>query len=133
MLACLNLADLRRRDITTLSVGERQLVLLSRALATGAGILIGDEPVSALDIGHRLQVLEMLRQRSRAGQTVILVLHDLELALRFADQVVLLHGGKVQQQGKPLAVLTSPELESAFGVRVETLGDGKSLYFRPSR
>jgi iron complex transport system ATP-binding protein len=131
VLAELDLGKRRERDITTLSVGERQLVLLSRALATGARVLIGDEPVSALDIGHRLQVLELLRRRSRAGQTVILVLHDLELALRFADQVLLLHEGEVRQYGKPLTVLTSPELENAFGVQVETVGDGKSLYFRP--
>jgi iron complex transport system ATP-binding protein len=128
----LDLAGFRHRDVTTLSGGERQRVLIARALATEARILLADEPVSNLDIGHRLETLELLAELARAGYTVIAVLHDLDLALRYAGRVLLLDGGRVAAQGEPRAVIAGAELERAFGVRVEER-DGTLLFERTPR
>jgi len=131
VLDTLALGEFAQRDITTLSMGERQRVLLARALATEAPVLVADEPISAFDIGHRLETLGLLRQRASEGLTVIIVLHDLDLALRFADQVLLLDHGRALRNGVPLEVLTSSELERAFEVHVRVVEGGRSLFFEP--
>ena len=130
-LAELHLTALAGRDVTTLSVGERQLAVIARALATRAPVLIADEPVASLDIGHRYRVLELLRRRATAGHTVVVVLHDLELALRFADTVVLIDDGHTAAAGPPSEVLASQALEQAFGITVTISPDGQSVQYQP--
>jgi len=127
----LELTGLAQRDVTSLSVGERQLTVVARAFATQASVLIADEPVAALDIGHRLRVLDLLRTRATAGQTVVAVLHDLDLALRYADAVLLIDDGCLVASGAPREVLAGAALEQAFGVTVEMAENGESLVCRP--
>ncbi len=115
----LELLDLARRPVTALSGGERQRVFIARALATEAGALFLDEPVSNLDIGHRLDILEFLGGLSRSGKTVVAVLHDLEMALRFCDPILVLERGGVAGGGSPSALLTSGVLERVFRVSIE--------------
>jgi len=109
-------AHLRERVVDTLSGGELARVLLARALAVGGAALLADEPVAALDPYHQLQVMEILRARADAGQTVIVVLHEITLAARFCDRLVLLDAGRVAATGLPSAVLTDENLHTTYRV-----------------
>lgn len=97
------------RPVSVLSGGERTRVLLARALAVEAPILLADEPIAALDPWHQLHVMEILRERARAGAGILVVIHDLALAARFMDRLVLMHAGRIVADGLPAEVL-SPEL-----------------------
>ncbi|WP_343712980.1 ABC transporter ATP-binding protein [Inquilinus sp.] len=110
---------LRLRTVATLSAGERMRVLFARALAVEAPMLFADEPVAALDPFHQLQIMELLQARARAGAGVLVVLHDLALAGRFCDRLVLLQGGRVLADGAPDAVLTDDNLRRAYAVEVQ--------------
>lgn len=111
---------LRHRTAGSLSGGERARVLLARALAVEAPILLADEPIAALDPFHQLQVMEVLRATARAGACVVTVLHDLTLAARFCDRLLLLDGGRVAAEGPPADVLQPKRLAAIYGVEVET-------------
>ncbi|WP_230532536.1 ABC transporter ATP-binding protein [Microvirga roseola] len=111
------LENFEDRPATELSGGERARVLLARALATQAPVLLADEPVAALDPRHQLVVLDVLRSHARAGGTVIAVMHDLTLAARYADDMVLLRQGLIEAHAPPHEVLTEAQLASSFGIR----------------
>lgn len=111
------IAELRDRPLVTLSGGERMLVLLARALAVEAEALLADEPIAALDPNHQLRVMELLQEEARARKTVVAVLHDLALAVRFCDRLALLHQGRLLAVGKPRDVLDDETLAAAYGVR----------------
>jgi iron complex transport system ATP-binding protein len=90
-------------------------------------VLLVDEPVAALDPRHQLVVLDVLKQRARAGATVVAIMHDLTLAARFADMIVLLNEGKIEAFGPPEAVLTEAGLGAIFGIRARVLRQAGSL------
>ena len=108
---------LRQRVVDTLSGGERARALLARALAVAGAALLADEPVAELDPYHQLQVMEILRARADSGQTVIVVLHEITLAARFCDRLVLLDRGRVASAGTPAEVLTDDHLHDTYRVR----------------
>ncbi len=114
----------RDRDATTLSGGERARVLLARALAQGTSALVADEPLAALDPRHRIEVATLLRAEADAGRLVIVVLHDLSLAARMCDRLLLLDHGRLVADGAPATVLTPERLATVFGVRA-WFGDGE--------
>ena len=116
-LRSVGLQGFEDRPATSLSGGERARMLLARALATQAPVLLADEPVGALDPRHQLVVLDVLKAHARAGATVVAILHDLTLAARFADEIVLLEQGKIVASGPPAAVLTEARLAASFGIR----------------
>ena len=126
-LRSVGLRDFAQRPATALSGGERARVLLARALATQAPVLLADEPVAALDPRHQLVVLDALKARARGGATVVAIMHDLTLAARFADDMVLLHQGELEAFGPPDAVLTEERLAAIFGIRARVLGRAGSL------
>ncbi len=105
------------RTLDTLSGGERQRVFLARALAQQPRVLLLDEPTSNLDILHQLTILGLVRQLVDNGLTAIAAIHDLNLAARYCDRLVLLSNGGVVTEGAPEEVLTPETIESAFGVR----------------
>ena len=99
-------AHLAARDVTTLSGGERQRARIARALAQQPETLVLDEPTTSLDIHHEMEILHLLRELADSGATVILVTHNLNLAARFADRVMLLDEGRVAAEGAPAHVFT---------------------------
>jgi iron complex transport system ATP-binding protein len=109
--------ELAGRNVMTLSGGERARVLLARALAVEAPILLADEPVASLDPYHQLQVMELLRDCAKKGAAVLVVLHNLTLAGRFCDRLVLLRAGAVLADGPPGEVLASGVIERAYQVQ----------------
>ena len=116
--------NFRDRLVTTLSGGERARVLLARALAVGADFILADEPIAALDPMHQLQVMDILKAEAASGAGVLVVMHDLGLAMRTCDRLVLLHESKVLATGTPAEVLTDQNLKAAFGVEVSRWQDG---------
>lgn len=109
-------ADLADRGVAELSGGERARVLLARALATEASALLADEPVAGLDPDAQLLVLDRLKAGTRAGQGIAVSLHDLTLAARYADRVVVIAGGRIAADGPPLQALTPEILRRVFGL-----------------
>ncbi|HEX8447536.1 MAG TPA: ABC transporter ATP-binding protein [Sphingomonas sp.] len=107
---------LQDRTATELSGGERARALLARALAVEAPVLVADEPLTALDPGHQLQVMTLLAGLAREGMTVVVVLHDLAMAQRFCDRLLLLDAGRLAADGRPEAVLTPERLAAVYGV-----------------
>ncbi|MFC3712289.1 ABC transporter ATP-binding protein [Sphingoaurantiacus capsulatus] len=123
-MARADVTHLRGRVATELSGGERARVLLARALAQESSALIVDEPLAALDPGHQIEIMDLLRAQAAAGQLVIAVLHDLSLAARYCDRLLLLDGGRLVADGTPDAVLTPERLAQTFGVRAWFGSDG---------
>lgn len=104
------------RGVADMSGGERARVLLARALVCGAPALLADEPIAGLDPDAQLMVLDLLRARSRSGQAVLVSLHDLTLAARYADRVVVIDRGKIVADDTPTIALAANRLAGTFGV-----------------
>ena len=105
------------RTLDTLSGGERQRVFVARALVQQPRILLLDEPTSNLDVLHQLKVLDLVRDLVDDGLTAVASIHDLNMAARYCDRLVLLQDGRVLAEGPPVEVLTPETIESAFGVK----------------
>jgi iron complex transport system ATP-binding protein len=118
----------RDRPMDTLSGGERMRVLLARALAVEAPLLLADEPIAALDPLHQLRVMTLLQHRARDGAGILAVLHDLSLAARFCDRLVLIAEGGMVAEGPPEKVLLPVHLKRAYGVEMIT-GSADGLSF----
>jgi iron complex transport system ATP-binding protein len=115
------IAALADRCVLELSGGERQLVLLARALAQDAPLLLLDEPTAHLDLRHRLHVLALVRELAAEGRSALVVSHDLTLAARSCDRIALLADGHVLASGTPTAVLTPDALRRAFGIEADVV------------
>lgn len=122
--------DIAPRMLTELSGGQRQRAYLAMALAQETGSVLMDEPTAFLDIGHQLAVMDTARQLTSEGRAVVLVLHDLCLALKRADFVAVMLDGKAIACGPPEEVYKSGALQSAFGVQVRrVMSDGGWQYY----
>ena len=124
-------AELAGRAINELSGGELQRVLIARTLAAQTPVLLLDEPFANLDVRHCLDILEILRAQALEGRTVVVSAHDLNLAGRFCDHLLLLYEGEILAQGDASDVLTRRLIERAFGVHAETVstGGGEGQHF----
>ena len=109
--------EFAERTLDTLSGGERQRVFVSRALAQQPRVLLLDEPTANLDVLHKLRVLDLVRRLVDEGLTAVAAIHDLSMAARYCDRLILLSDGRVLAEGSPEAVLVPDIIESAFGVR----------------
>jgi len=127
-LARCDAGEFAARRMDEISAGERARVLLARALATAAPILLVDEPAAHLDPAHQLQLMELLREEARRGTAVVVTLHDLALAARYCDELVLLRDGRIASTGAPAEALSDAALAHVFGVRaLRATADGRSL------
>ncbi len=111
---CLHLSD---RQFSTLSGGEQARVLMARALAATPRVLLADEPIAALDPGHQLQTMQLLRRFANNGKACIAVLHELSLAARYCDSLFLMDQGQLVDQGDPGTVLTDENLKRVYGIK----------------
>jgi iron complex transport system ATP-binding protein len=112
------------RAVTTLSGGEKARAALARALATQAPVLLADEPTAALDPRHQLVVMELLRNAARNGNAILAIMHDLTLAARFADRVLVMHEGRIVAEGTPAEALAPERLAAVFGIEAATVAIG---------
>ena len=115
------LAQIARRGVLELSGGERGRVLLARLLATGAPLMVADEPAAGLDPDAQLRAMELLREEAARGAGVLVSLHDLSLAARSCDRLAVLHGGRIVAVGPPAEVLSRKILLGVFGLDGELL------------
>lgn len=113
----LDIEHLAMKEINELSGGQRQKVFVGRALAQQPELLLLDEPTSDLDLKHKLEVLNMIRREVDAGPSAILAIHDLNMAVRYSDKIVMLKNGRVYDSGG-LDVITPENIESVYGVKV---------------
>ncbi len=115
-LTLTDLLPLADRSVTELSGGEVQRVLLARVFAGKPKVIIADEPIAALDVYHQLHIMELLQAHAEQGGTVIAALHDLSLAARFCNRLILMHHGKKIAEGEPKDVLTTQNLAQVYGI-----------------
>ncbi len=133
-LQALHLEHLSHRRVTDLSGGERQRVAIARALAQEPRIMLLDEPTSSLDLRHQLEVMETMAGLVKSrGMTAILAMHDLNLAARFADQIVMLHQGRLFCAGTPDMVLTRDNIRTVYGVEAEIYRRNGFFFVHPLR
>ncbi len=124
-------SHLKDRITTSLSGGERAGVMLARAIAVGAPYLLADEPVASLDPYHQIEVMEILDQLAKDGAGVIVVLHDLSLAMRFCKRVYLLNQGELAASGTPQEVLNDERLKQVYRIKAVQGHHGEAPYLIP--
>lgn len=117
------LEGLRHRALATLSGGERQRAWIALTLAQEARIVVLDEPTSAMDVRHAVETMELLRRLAAEGRTILVVLHDLGLASRYAERVAVLGHGRLVASGTPSEVFVPPTLDAVFGIPMRTVAD----------
>ena len=131
-----NTLHLAERSIREVSGGERQRVLIARALVQEPRILLLDEPTSNLDVCYQIEIMSLLRELvEKLGLTIICAIHDLNLAARYSDRIILLNNGRVKGMGKPAEVLTKENLRDTFRIeaKIEYDRDSGSLLIIPIR
>jgi iron complex transport system ATP-binding protein len=134
VLERLDLGALRRREVSSLSGGEAQRVVLARALAQEAPVLLLDEPTSELDVGHQQRILSLIdRLRSATGLTVVSTMHDLTLAGQYSQSFVLIDRGRAVARGSAEDVLRADLIERHYGATVEVLAKESGLVVIPKR
>lgn len=122
-LADTDLAELADHPVHTLSGGQRQRAWLALVLAQDAGIMLLDEPTTYLDIRHQIDLLELCARLHRDGRTLVAVLHDLNLAFRYADRVVMMRAGRVAAHGEVRSVVTEDSIRQVFDLECRVAPD----------
>ncbi len=121
-LVAMDLAPLRHRAVTRLSGGERARALMARVLAGEPAWLLADEPLASLDLAHAQTLIALLKDQARGGIGVVMVLHDLAMAMNHAARVLVLHQGRLVADGPPDAALTPAVIARVWGVSAQWLG-----------
>jgi len=119
----MQLAHLRRKNINELSGGEQQRVYIAMLLAQDTPVLLLDEPITYLDVEYQLAFLDLMQELKREGKCIIMVLHDLSLALKNSDTIIAMESGRIVQSASPEAMLSQGTLEKIFRVKIEAAGD----------
>lgn len=127
-LQAAGIAELAHQDIGSLSGGQRQMVLFAQVLMRNARLMLLDEPVSALDLHHQIAMLDLVREHTHARDLVtVIVLHDLNLACQYADNLLVFSHGTLQASGAPQATITPALLSHTYGVSLEIVYDNGGL------
>lgn len=117
-----NTLHLRNRSVTRMSGGEKQRVVVARALAQEAGIMLLDEPVSQLDLHNQIEIMNIIRDLvDREGLTAICVLHDINLAVNYSDEILIMKAGKLVSMGKPADIIRQEIIEETYGISVKII------------
>lgn len=116
-------ADLAHRPVDSLSGGQRQRVWISMTLAQGTDLLLLDEPTTYLDLAHAIDVIDLVDDLHEGGCTIVMVLHDLNLAVRYSDNLIVMKSGSIVAQGHPSDVITSELLLDTFGLVAKVIDD----------
>ncbi|MGW6929313.1 ABC transporter ATP-binding protein [Lentzea sp. NPDC054927] len=116
-------ADLAHRPVDSLSGGQRQRVWISMTLAQGTDLLLLDEPTTYLDLAHAIDVIDLVDDLHEGGCTIVMVLHDLNLAVRYSDNLIVMKSGSIVAQGHPSEVITSELLLDTFGLQAKVIDD----------
>jgi iron complex transport system ATP-binding protein len=116
-------ADLAHRPVDSLSGGQRQRVWISMTLAQGTDLLLLDEPTTYLDLAHAIDVIDLVDDLHEGGCTIVMVLHDLNLAVRYSDNLIVMKSGSIVAQGHPSQVITSDLLLDTFGLQAKVIDD----------
>lgn len=117
-----NTLHLRNRSVTKMSGGEKQRVVVARALAQEAGIMLLDEPVSQLDLHNQIEIMNIIRELvDREGLTAICVLHDINLAVSYSDEILIMKDGKLVSKGKPADIIRQDIIEDTYGINVKII------------
>lgn len=123
-LSATDTLELAGRPIEDMSGGQRQRVWIAMALAQETDLLLLDEPTTYLDLSHQVEVLDLLTDLNRRrGTTIVIVMHDLNLACRYADHLIAMTEGRISAQGPPAEVVTAETIESVFGLRSSIIAD----------
>ncbi|MGC3995580.1 MAG: ABC transporter ATP-binding protein [Propionicimonas sp.] len=126
-MAATGVDDVADRDVAALSGGQLQRAWIALVLAQATPTILLDEPTTFLDLAHQLDVLRLVRRiNAERGSTIVMVLHDLSLAARYSDRLVVLHDGGVLADGDPWSVLTPQVLSTAFGLAADVIPDPSS-------
>lgn len=130
----LNIEEFALKDFNELSGGQKQKVLIARALCQEPEVLLLDEPTSNLDLKHQLEVMEIIRDLVRkTGISAVMAIHDLNLASRYADTLVMLKKGRIYATGDPVSLLTSENIKSVYSVEVVVIDSFETPYVVPIR
>ncbi len=113
-----NIYALKDRNINELSGGEGQLAIIARAIATEASLILLDEPTSELDVKHKLEIVKILREFKKQGKTILVTIHDLNMARRFCDTISILYRGKLFYSGPPQEAFAEENIRQVFEVNV---------------
>ena len=134
ILKLLGIEEFAMRDFNEISGGQQQKEMIARALAQEADVLIFDEPTSNLDIRHQLEVMEIIKNLvQKKGISAIMAVHDLNLASRYADRVIMMNGGSIYSAGKPASVLSPKNIAFVYGVEVAVKSEDGKPYIVPKR
>ncbi len=128
----LGLGDLAMRYMEELSGGERQKAIIARALAQEPNVLLLDEPTSNLDLKHQLEVLDLIKGLTKRGLSVVMAMHDLNLAAKYSDKIAMLKEGRIYAVGD-LDILTPENIETVYGVKVSIVHRGNRIVIIPEK
>jgi iron complex transport system ATP-binding protein len=134
ILELLGIVEFAMRDFNEISGGQQQKVLIARALAQEADVLLLDEPTSNLDIRHQLEVMKIMTDIVRKnGISAVMAIHDLNLASRYTDMILMMNGCRIFAAGEPTSVLTVENIKRVYGVEVLVKSDEERPYIIPVR
>jgi iron complex transport system ATP-binding protein len=122
-LRATRLASLADRPLQSMSGGQRQRAWIAMAIAQGTPLLLLDEPTSALDLGNQIEVFELIRSLAHAGKTIVMVVHDLSSACRYADHLVAMRDGGIVAEGRPMDIVDPELVHTLYGVRCVLIRD----------
>ena len=134
ILEMMGLQELAIRDFRLISGGQQQQVLIARALAQQADVFLLDEPTSNLDIRHQLEVMEVISKLAKKNNILTVIsIHDLNLAARYSDRVIMINKGTIHAAGEPNKVFTAENIQQVYGVEVKTITAGNKVHIVPVR
>jgi iron complex transport system ATP-binding protein len=130
IIKSLNLENLSMKDVNKLSGGQQQTVFIARALAQEPDVLLLDEPTANLDIRHQVEVMELLKRLSEKGLTVIIAIHDINMALRYATEMMMLKDGHIFANGGK-EIVNKANIEALYGIKVNVLHYSGNVFIVP--